>query len=411
MPAVLGQSPLSVLAPYTPALVVSAVVCLLMTPLMRRLALSNGVVDLPDQQRKTHIGPVPYLGGLAMLAGWLVAVACCFFIRPHDPQVVANLGLRHVPFPHAIVLGAIVITLTGLIDDVYGISPRVKLGGQLFAAAALASQDVGTRLVIDTVASFGLAVPEPIAYVLGAVLIAAFVLGGCNAMNLMDGLDGLAAGVCAIAALGFTFIALHVAVTMYDPDRLHPGVDLVTAPLRIVLCLALVGTAGGFLVFNFNPARIFMGDAGSMLLGYLSVATILLFAHVPGKGPLWVMAALVVFALPIMDTTLAIVRRLTAGRDVLGGDDQHLHHLALRYWLKRGCERNAAVRRAALALYAAAALLAVLGCSMVHLRFRYVLAVLALLGLAVLVGGVRTGLRLRRAARAAAPAARQAALP
>jgi UDP-GlcNAc:undecaprenyl-phosphate GlcNAc-1-phosphate transferase len=345
---------------------------------------------------------MPYLGGLALFAGWLTAMFACYFITPHDPQVL-ELGLHHVKFPHAIVLGATVITLTGLIDDIYGISPRVKVGGQLVAAAALASQDVGTRLVSETVASFGVSVPEPIAYGLGALIIAAFVLGGCNAMNLLDGLDGLAAGVSAIAAAGFALIALYIALTMYDPSQTHPGIDLVTSPLRLVLCLALLGATVGFLVFNFNPARIFMGDAGSMLLGYLCVSTILLFAHVPGKGPTWVMAALVVFGVPIIDTSMAIVRRLAAGRDVLGADDQHLHHQALRFWLRRGLTRNAAVRRAVLGLYALAIALAGLGCSMVYLRFRYVLGVLGAIALVVLVTGVRQGRRLRAAGAASAP--------
>ncbi len=356
-----------VVAPYMVVFFVAFLVSFLATPTMRLLALRNGVVDLPDFQRKSHVEPVAYLGGLAIFLGWLAGMALCHFLPVIGAQA-RELGLTHVQFPFAIVIGATVIVLTGVIDDVYGVSPRIKIGGQLFAAAALASMDVGTTLVLDSFRSLGVTFPhiELVAYVLGALVIALAVLGGCNAVNLLDGMDGLAAGTSGIAALGLLFISIVVAIGVSNPDAVLPGVDVLTSPVRIVMCLAILGAVLGFLPYNFNPANIFMGDAGSLLLGYLTVSTILLLAHAPGAGPALVMAGLIVFALPIIDTTLAIVRRKLAGRPIFSADSQHLHH-QLR-------KSGRTVKQTVVILYALAGFFAVLGCSMVFLRWRYVLA-------------------------------------
>jgi len=130
-PVSLAQAPIEALPVITPYLGVFGValgVSLLMTPLMRWLAMRNGVVDRPDLARKNHAKPIAYLGGAAVFLAWLAGMAACYFIEPHDPRSVA-LGLVHVTFPISLVIGALVITLTGLVDDVFGLSPRVKVGG------------------------------------------------------------------------------------------------------------------------------------------------------------------------------------------------------------------------------------------------------------------------------------------
>jgi len=360
----------SVIEPYLAVFAVAFVVSLLLTPLMRLLAIRNGVVDWPDRDRKNHGRPIAYLGGAVIFLAWLGGMFTCFLISPHDPRVLA-LGLTHVSFPISIVIGALVITLTVLMDDVLGISPRVKLGGQLFAAAALAHNDVGSELVKDFLAIAGYNPGDTFCYVVGAVLIAVFVLGGCNSMNLMDGMDGLAGGVAMIAAVGVLFLSIFTAVGLTGPAYKPPGVDILTSPVRIVMCLSIIGATLGFLIFNFHPASIFMGDAGSMLLGYLSISTILLLAHAPASGPALVLAALIVFALPIIDTMLAIVRRLIARRSIFSPDSHHMHHKLL--------QRGLNVPQATLALYALATLLAVAGCSVIVLRGRYVLLLFLLL--------------------------------
>ncbi|HEX7010996.1 MAG TPA: MraY family glycosyltransferase [Phycisphaeraceae bacterium] len=398
IPAVVSQAALGrmpgpvgladVLLPYLWVLIAALVASLVMTPLMRRLALSNGIVDWPDLKRKAHVQPVAYLGGVAILLGWLTGIAVAMMTEPHNNDLTHS-HYSSVNFPLSIILGAGVITLTGLFDDVYGISPRVKIGGQLFAAAALAWQDVGTRLAASSLGLLGLHPPDWVTYLLGTFIIAVFVIGGCNSLNLLDGLDGLAAGVTGIATAGFLAIAAILAVRSYDAVA-GPGVDAWIDPVRIVMCLAILGAVLGFLPYNFNPAAIFMGDAGSLLLGYLGAATILLFAQTSGKGPLLVTAALIVFALPITDTSLAIIRRKLRGRPIFSPDCEHIHHLLRRSGLS--------VKQAVGVLYSLAAAFAVLGCSLVmmQLRWRYVLAVFFVMYAAIMVTAYLYGRRLAR---------------
>lgn len=371
-----------VITPYLGVFFVAFFVAFTVTPLMRLLAVRNGIVDWPDLKRKDHIQPVAYLGGVAIFLGWLAGMALCFFRRPSS-ETVAALDLGSVI---AIILGAIAITLTGLFDDVFHISPRVKVGGQLFAAAALASQDVGIRLVESTLTIFGMeGVPQPIVYTLGTIVIAVFVIGGCNAMNLLDGLDGLAAGVGTIANIGFLIIAALVAVRAWMAGA--PGGDgLIGDAERIVMCLAMVGAMLGFLPYNFSPATIFMGDAGSLLLGYLCATTILLFTGTTGTGVLLVAACLIVFAVPIIDTMLAIFRRKLAGRPVFSPDTCHIHHMLRQAGLS--------VKQTVLVLYAASALFAAIGCTMVALRVGpYILAVFVVLFGFVMVTAYKYGQR------------------
>ncbi|MEZ6190820.1 MAG: MraY family glycosyltransferase [Phycisphaerales bacterium] len=353
-----------VIAPYMGVFFVAFFVAIITTPLMRMLAVRNGIVDLPDLKRKNHIEPVAYLGGVAIFLGWLIAIGTAYYVAPEH---MALQLVRGNPLL-MIMLGAGAITLTGFFDDVYSISPRVKIGGQLFAAAALANYNVGTQLIGLTFAIFGIdslgigawdALPL-INYVLGTGLIAAMVIGGCNAMNLIDGLDGLASGVTVIAGIGFLFIAAHVSLTTPDIDK---------DPVRIAVCLALIGAVLGFLPYNFNPASIFMGDTGSLLLGYLCIASILLYADAGGRSLLLVTAGLIVFAVPITDTSLAIFRRKMQGKPILSPDSQHIHHLLRRSGLS--------VKKSVGVMYLAATVFAVLGYTMVamELRWRYVLAV------------------------------------
>lgn len=359
----------SVVAPYMPVFFAAFFVALAITPIMRKLAMANGVVDLPDLHRKNHSEPVAYMGGVAIFLGWLVGVMFSYFLPIHATESL-QIGEMTVAFPVSIILGAAAITLTGLFDDVYGISPRVKVGGQLFAAAALASEQVGIKLVGNSLAVLGLGgTPEIVVYALGTIVIALFVIGGCNALNLLDGLDGLASGVTAIAALGFLIIAAMVAVRGLQADPINIGYVLTGDPARLVMCLAILGAVLGFLPYNFNPASIFMGDAGSLLLGYLCVSTILLFSDTASRALLLVTACLIVFALPITDTALAIFRRKMRGQPIFSPDNQHIHHLLRRSGLS--------VKQSVLVLYGVASLFAALGITLVvlELRWRYVLAV------------------------------------
>ncbi|MBU3727962.1 MAG: undecaprenyl/decaprenyl-phosphate alpha-N-acetylglucosaminyl 1-phosphate transferase [Phycisphaerales bacterium] len=310
---------------FVPVLIAGFAVTLVATPFVRALAVSSGIVDAPDQSRKLHGRPIAYLGGVAIFLGTMAAVAVSF-IAAHSE------ALAMMPVPISILVGIVAIAFTGLADDIWKLDPRVKIAGQLVAAAALAYEEIGVG-VAQCFLSPLLGSPEIVWLTLGPVVIdnaqvyywagtatvAIFVIGGCNSANLIDGLDGLLAGTGAIMALGFLAIALLVAAAMpaKDPETSLVGV-------RVVLAMALLGVCLGFLPWNFNPATIFLGDCGSLLIGYLSVVTILTLGET-GSASL-VIAGLIVFALPILDTLLAIIRRKIAGRPMSSADHNHIHH-------------------------------------------------------------------------------------
>lgn len=359
------------------------VVALVATPIMRRLALANGVIDRPSEARKIHRVPVAYLGGVAVYLGIMAGILYSYFaaLNPgwflsfHPTQYLDEGSPPAVPF--SILLGLTIIMLVGLLDDVMGIPPRVKVGGQLIAAAALAAENVGVKLADGIMAPLGqwllndprlvFNIPLPVdipfigtsihldlIYWAGTGIIAIFILGACNASNLIDGLDGLCSGVTAIAAAGLLVVALGLAVIDHGPRDAQ----------RIVLCLALLGACLGFLPHNFNPASIFLGDAGSLLLGFCTIAIILTLGDA-GQTHL-VLAGLVIYSIPIIDTALAIVRRKMAGKPLSAADDQHLHHM-----LKRAL----GVKGAALTLYGLGTGLAILGVAMSLGRARVVYAI------------------------------------
>ncbi len=365
--------PLELLNGYAPAFLVAFAVTLLATPVVRRVAVNAGIIDMPDRARKLHAYPVAYLGGLGVFLGVIFALLGASFLSRGDVSL-----FKVVPF--SVVIGMVAIVFTGLADDIWKWDPRLKVAGQLIAAAALAIEDVGPQLATgalkpifgDTdetllsIGGFTLQNAE-LFYWVGTALVALFVIGGCNAANLIDGLDGLLSGTTAIMAVGFLGISLLMAMTepVQDPEQSLVG-------MRVVLSLALLGATLGFLPYNFNPAMIFLGDCGSLLLGYLCVVLIMSFGE-RGQTEL-VVAGLVVFALPIMDTILAIIRRRLAGLPFHSADSNHIHHL-----LKRSL---GSVKRAVFALYAITAAFAGLGVLMAATRLLTETRVLAVVSLA-----------------------------
>jgi UDP-GlcNAc:undecaprenyl-phosphate GlcNAc-1-phosphate transferase len=383
------QTRLSIFEGYIGVLVVSFLVTLFATPLMRRLAVANGIVDRPSDPRKIHRAPVAYLGGVAVFAGLLggifysfLAMKFPYLIDFHQAKTEhLREGIFHEPVPISVVLGITVIMIVGVLDDVFGISPRVKVGGQLFAAAALAVDNVGVKLAAgimvplahsvgmpthmlpDGYETVAFSIPLPVhvlgfdainvdvVYWAGTAVIAMAVLGLCNASNLIDGLDGLLSGTTAISAVGLLVLSLGLALVDDGPRDAQ----------RIILCLAILGACLGFLPHNFNPANIFLGDAGSLLLGFVTCVIILTLGDT-GKTFL-VIAGLVIYALPIIDTTLAIVRRKMEGKSISEADDQHLHHM-----LKRAL----GVKGAVFALYGIAAVFAVTGSAITLVRARII---------------------------------------
>ncbi|MGP1271813.1 MAG: glycosyltransferase family 4 protein [Phycisphaerales bacterium] len=386
----------SILNGYVGVFVVAFLVTLTATPIMRRLAVANGIIDRPSDPRKVHKIPVAYLGGAAVFLGLVAAIFYSIlairidFLADFHPTEHVVVDAQRV-MPWSILVGMSVIMLVGLLDDVVGISPRLKIAGQLFAAAALAADQIGVQVargfimpiadalgipaVEFTVAghtfqTIGFSIHLPTAlpligevirfdlvYWTGAAIIAVFVLGGCNASNLIDGLDGLLSGVTAMAVAGILVVALGLALADDGPRDTQ----------RIVLGLAVLGACLGFLPHNFNPANIFLGDCGSLLLGYCTVVLILLLGDT-GKTHL-VVAGLVIYAIPIIDTTLAIVRRKMAGKSLSEPDSDHLHHML---------KRSLGVKGAVLTLYGIGFGFAALGvlASFGRARVTYVLILL-----------------------------------
>jgi UDP-GlcNAc:undecaprenyl-phosphate GlcNAc-1-phosphate transferase len=370
---------------YIAVLAVAFLVTLLATPIMRRLAVRYGIVDRPSEARKIHKAPTAYMGGAAVYLGIMAGVLLSY-IAVAVPGLLDFHTTAHAEggtplgVPPSILLGLTVIMMVGLSDDILHISPHVKVAGQLLAAAALAIDDVGVRVAKNiivpiaktlgvhtttldgtTIETVLLSIPVPtdilstgaihidIVYWAGTAIIALFVLGACNASNLIDGLDGLLSGVTAIANVGLLIIALTMAIADDGPRDAQ----------RIVLGMAIIGACLGFLPHNFNPATIFLGDCGSLLLGFATVVVILTLGDT-GKTNL-VFAGLVIYSIPIIDTSLAIVRRKLARKKMSDPDSDHLHHM-----LKRGL----GVKGAVLTLYVIGASFAAIGVGMSLWRAR-----------------------------------------
>ncbi|MCZ6835184.1 MAG: MraY family glycosyltransferase [Planctomycetota bacterium] len=386
-----AQSMSSLLAAYWPLLPAAFVVSLLATPLVRSLAFRIDAIDRPDIARKEHKKPVAYMGGLAVFAGLIVAISLSYVLAPDVP---ANF----VSVPLAIIIGMVAVTFTGLADDLWGWDPRLKIAGQLVAAAALAVEEVGTKVaagIIVPIAQmfdeslnaaglvFQMSTPMGVVsfdlvYWVGIAIIAIFVLGGCNSANLIDGLDGLLSGVTAIIAIGLLVISLLMVTTGAIESVANPEAESL-AGARIVICLAVAGAVLGFLPYNFNPATIFLGDCGSLLLGYCSIVVILMLGD-EGKTHL-VVCGLIVFSIPIVDTVFAIVRRKLSGVSMSSADNQHLHHKLLRHF--------GSVKKAVLSLYGMGIGFAVFGAGLAWLvletsyrvRHLYVVSLLFYIGM------------------------------
>jgi UDP-GlcNAc:undecaprenyl-phosphate GlcNAc-1-phosphate transferase len=408
------DSALGIFHGYLGVFIVAFLVTLIATPIMRRLAIANGIVDRPSESRKQHRVPIAYLGGVAVFLGMLAAVVFSYLapdlvIKGRMPELMTIHPSRFDPqdtVPISVVIGMFAIMITGLLDDIAHLIPRSKVGGQLLAAAALAYQDVGTKVAAGLltpigaffgnsslvftftlpfdVSGVGTSLTIDVIYWCGVVIIALFVLGACNASNLIDGLDGLLSGVTAVAAFGLLILSLWLA-TIDDGAK---------DSARVVLSLALLGACLGFLPHNFNPATIFLGDAGSLLLGYVTIVLVLMLGDT-GKTHL-VVAGLIIYSIPIIDTMLAVVRRKLAGKPLSAADDQHLHHML---------KRSLGVKGAVLTLYAAAALFAGLGVWLSMGRTRLVFTIAMVVWAFIAVTAVKIARRQILEAQGAALAA------
>jgi UDP-GlcNAc:undecaprenyl-phosphate GlcNAc-1-phosphate transferase len=372
-----------VLSPYVFVFYISFLVSVIFTPVMRRIATYFNIIDKPDMVRKLHGRPVAYLGGVAVFLGWMAGLTMSQFVFMHR----AAPGLpRHPVINFSIVLGACVIVFLGLWDDTRKISPRVKIAGQIFAAIVLLSDGVGTSWTRVLLTPISLRMANWVGWPPGGVwphwiILATSCIGTiaiivfcCNATNLMDGLDGLCGGVTAIVALGFVILALHLGM-------IGGGASTNWDAVRVVLGLALLGGVLGFVPYNFNPASIFMGDTGSMFLGFACAVMIILLADAGSK---WFLASGVMFALPVLDTSLAFARRWVNGRPLFSADKFHFHHQLVA--------RGLTVRRAVIVAYLLAIIFVLLGTGIVLTRTRYVVGVYLVVFAYIVVAAYKIGM-------------------
>ena len=325
---------------YMLCLFAAAAVTYFLTPPARALAFRWGIIA-PVRDRDVHETPTPRLGGLAMAGGLLAG----FLLASKLPMMSAVFdGSTTIV---ALLSGAAIIVILGVIDDKWGLDAPTKLAGQVLAAGVMAFQGVA----IIWLPIGGTFVLDPLTSVLLTVIV---VVVSINAINFVDGLDGLAAGIVAVAAGAFFVYAYVLSVEL----------GLERATLATLVSVVLVGMGLGFLPNNLFPARIFMGDTGSMLLGLLlAAATITLSGQVdpsalsrgvflPTLLPLILPFA--VMALPLADLGLAVIRRTRAGRNPFAPDKRHLHHRLLE--MGHSQRRAVSLMHAWTALIAGAAL-------------------------------------------------------
>ena len=289
---------------YGGVLLLAFIVSYITVPWAIKFANKKGIIDNPKQdERRVHKVPTPRVGGIAIVAGVLVAILVFYIVSLLFEIKLDNRLLGYV-------LGAIVIIVMGFVDDVKNLKPLYKFLMQLIAGMIIyvfGISIVGVKIpfIYPQIIDFGIwAFPITLMWVLGIT----------NAVNLIDGLDGLAAGISSIACISLLVIFA-----------------IIGAPMEaLIITLALVGSAIGFLPYNFNPAKTFMGDTGSNFLGY-TLATVSILGMAKGYTIIAIVAPLIVCGVPVFDMIFAIIRRLANHQKLTAPDKGHIHHRLLKH--------------------------------------------------------------------------------
>ena len=301
-------------------ILITGVFVLFFIPVVKRIAIHVGALDLPNA-RKVHKVPIPRLGGLGIYMGFLLGYMI--------------FGKESIQM-NSILIGSFIIVITGMIDDINPIPAKYKFLGQLAGAMII---PIYGGIILKDVSAFGFYLNfGPLSYPVTIF----FILGVINCMNLIDGLDGLAGGIASIY-----FITIGIISCMFNNSN---GLDT-------ILTFVMLGSTLGFLFHNFNPASIFMGDSGSMFLGYMiAVISLLGYKNVTFTS---FIVPIFLLAIPILDTLFAILRRVVNHKPISMPDKNHLHHQFLK--------KNFSQRKTVLiiylidALFAAASIIYVLG--------------------------------------------------
>ena len=334
------------------AFMIALGVALFLTPVVISFARRTGALDAPDA-RKVHVRPIPRIGGIGIYAAFMVSVLVQMSISDLSPELMTSLW--------GLLAGGTIIVAIGIIDDYRDLPAKVKLLGQIFAACVLViGFDVRIDVITDPLGDFiyleYLAIPATIFWVVGLT----------NTVNLIDGLDGLAAGVSSIAAVTIFLVAMEEGI---------PFVAMITA--------ALAGAAIGFLYYNFNPARIFMGDTGSMFLGFM-LAGISVIGAVKSAATIALIVPILALGLPILDTTFAIVRRARNHRPIFKPDKGHLHHRLLAHGFTQ--------KQAVLLMYVVSALFGLCALALTAVSTQAALLIIIIVAAAVFIGARKLGI-------------------
>lgn len=273
------------------ALIVACVISFLTTPVVRMLAHKMGAIDVPKDARRMHDHPIPRMGGLAIFFGFLLSVL-----------LFAELTVQL----RGMLLGAVIIVVLGIFDDIYTLSAKFKFVVQIVAAVIA----VACGNIIEVLSNPNIFSSNPYWELgwLGWPITVIWIVAITNAVNLIDGLDGLACGVSTISSMSMLVIALVL------------GEGVVA-----ILLAALAGACIGFLPFNLNPAKIFMGDTGSTFLGFV-LAVVSIQGMFKMYSVISFVAPFLMLALPIFDTAFAFIRRIAHGQSPMSPDRSHVHH-------------------------------------------------------------------------------------
>jgi len=307
------------LTSYILVFLLSGLISLVVTPLIPLLARKFGVMDRPSE-RKVHQRLIPSWGGLAIYLAFSGSIALIFLFNDAFRLLLRSHHFLVQKYLLGILLGATIITILGLIDDKKGLKATIKLLGQVIAGVVLLWY--GIRIVgINN--PFGKTYLEFSLY-LSFIITIIWTVTFINSVNLIDGLDGLAAGVVVIASITF------FVITLFQIDKQSNVTIINRLELVAIMALALVGSTSGFLLYNFHPAKIFMGDTGSMFLGFI-LGAITIMGTLKTVAAIALLVPIMVIGLPLLDTFLTILRRLKGRKPLLQADREHLHHRLLDY--------------------------------------------------------------------------------
>lgn len=278
---------------YILPFIVSVMISLIMTPIVRKLAIKIGAVDIPKDDRRVHKTAMPLMGGLAI---YISVMACIILFMDLNKSIIS------------IMIGSTLILISGIIDDLKEISPRAKLFFQISAGVVLIIGGVKVDFITNPFSDNSILLNLSW---LSIPITLFWVVGITNTINLIDGLDGLSAGVAMISSLSFMLVSYKFGNT----------------PM-VILSAVVGGACLGFLPYNFNPAKIFMGDTGALFLGFI-LAAMSIEGVMKSVATIAIVVPIMILGVPIFDTAFAILRRLISGKSIMSADKGHLHHRLL----------------------------------------------------------------------------------